>query len=163
ASSVSRIDPATDKVLATIPTETGSGSAPEGVAITPQAVWVAKHEPVGSILKIEPSTSRIVAEIPVGSESRGPGYITAAPGSVWGNAPGEVVRVDPVTDVVQNLTGPCVAHGGYKIATDGVSLWAPNCAPSVGGITRVDSATNALKTVMPGDALSVYNGGLPPG
>jgi HpcH/HpaI aldolase/citrate lyase family len=69
AASVLRIDPATNAVLATISTETGTGSQPCGMEITPQYVWVAKHEPVGSIVKIDPSSNRIVDETRVGEPS----------------------------------------------------------------------------------------------
>jgi YVTN family beta-propeller protein len=157
-SSVSRIDPATKTVLATIPTETGTGSAPCGLAITPQAVWVAKHEPVGSIVKIDPSSNRIADEIPVGMASPvgGPPFIVAADGSVWGNGPGEIVRLDPVSDQVLAQISPCLGAGGFKMATDGVALWASNCDSGLGGISRVDPATNTIKTVVPASALAAY-------
>jgi YVTN family beta-propeller protein len=158
ASSVSRIDTATNTVLATISTETGTGSQPGGVAITPQAVWVAKHEPVGSIVKIDPSTNRIADEIRDSgpSEAGGPPFIVAADGSVWGDGPGAVIRLDPVSDHVIAQIQPCGGNGGFKLATDGVALWASNCAPGLGGISRLDPATNTITTVVPVSALEPY-------
>lgn len=102
ATSISRIDPATNAVLTTIPTETGSGSLPCGMAITPNAVWVAKHEPVGSIVKIDPNSNRIVDEIPLGQPAPvgDPAFLATADASVWGDGPGSVVGLDPVTDKV---------------------------------------------------------------
>jgi YVTN family beta-propeller protein len=156
--SVSRIDPATNSVLATISTETGTASRPGGIAITSQAVWVAKHEPIGSIVKIDPNTNHIVDEIRVGSELPigGPPFIVTADGSVWGNGPGSVVRLDPITDQVLAQIQPCNGRGGFKMATDGVALWASNCALGLGGISQVDPATNTISTVVPVSALAAY-------
>jgi YVTN family beta-propeller protein len=158
ANSVSRIDPTTNAVLATISTETGTGSQPCGLAITPQYVFVAKHEPVGSVVKIDPSTNRMADEIPVGMASPvgGPPFIVTADGSVWGNGPGAVLRLDPVTDKVLAKIEPCRGNGGFKMATDGVALWASNCDTGLGGISRVDPATNTIRTVLPASALAAY-------
>jgi hypothetical protein len=163
ASTITRIDPATNTVLATISTETGTNSAPVGVAFTAQAVWVAKHEPVGTIVKVDPSTNSIVDEIQVGESvpAGGPPFIVAAAGGIWGNGPGSVVRVDPGTDRVLARVTPCLGNGGSKMATDGVALWAANC-DTIGGISRVEPATNTIRTVLPASELAAYITSSPP-
>lgn len=154
---VSRIDPASNAVTASISTDTGTDSLAEGLAITPSAVWVAEHEPVGTILKIDPSTNRVVAQIHLGSvPAGGPPYIIAAAGSVWGTGPSAVYRINPLTDSAQTVNGYCQGTGGYKMATDGVSLWTSNCGDGIG---RVNPATNTLTTLLPANTLRPYKGG----
>ena len=133
-------------------------SLPCGVAITPQAVWVAKHEPIGSIVKVDPTTNHIVDEIPVGQPSPvgGLAFIVAAAGSLWGNGPGEVTRLDPASDQVLANISPCAGNGGFKMATDGAAIWSANCTGGDGGISQVDPAGNTIRTVVPAIALAAY-------
>ena len=62
---VSRIDPQTNGVIATIKV----GSHPDGIALSPSAVWVANSgDP--SVSRIDPATNRVVATIRVGPVGR---------------------------------------------------------------------------------------------
>ena len=140
--SVTRIDPATNAVVATIPV----GEFPTGIALTPGAVWVANHHG-RSLSRIDPTTNAVVATIPVGDATtppeRGPQELAAAGGSVWfkvlESSGGMVERLDPATNSVVAkiaLDGPC------SFGTDGSALWLGCLLHNE--LYQVDLATNAL-------------------
>ena len=136
-----RIDPVTDKVVATIPV----GSGPAGVAVTAGAVWVAdEHD--GAMTRVDPKTNRVVATIPIGGAGDGgPQIMTAGPGGVWVDFPrlGSVVRIDSAT----NKVGLLVPLDG-PVASDGTQVWigvyaVPNGKPKV---VRVDPVSGKVIT-----------------
>jgi len=63
---VSRIDPVSNTVVATI----SVGAEPGGVAVDAHAVWVANADS-GTVSRIDPVSSRVVATITVGAEPSG--------------------------------------------------------------------------------------------
>jgi YVTN family beta-propeller protein len=73
--SVSRVDPTTDAVSATI----NVGQAPFGIASGAGAVWVANQNG-NSVSRIDPSTNRVSATIAVGMLPIG---VAITPGAVW--------------------------------------------------------------------------------
>jgi YVTN family beta-propeller protein len=98
---LSRIDPATNTVVADIPV----GTNPEGIAVTPGAVWVSNHRG-GSIWRIDPETNAVVAKIEVGPTGpSGPKFIQSAFGDLWTSVPnaGVVIRLDPETNAVATI------------------------------------------------------------
>ena len=98
ANSVSRIDPTTNTVVATIPVTLN----PTGIGFGAGSVWVTNHR-AGTISRIDPATNRVVAEIPVGPPgTAGPQLIAAAAGAIWVTVPSAMalVRVDPQTNAV---------------------------------------------------------------
>jgi YVTN family beta-propeller protein len=146
---ITRVDPATNTVAATIPV----GLQPEGIAVSPGAVWVANAGGLAnagpSVSRIDPATNRVVATIRVGPKSdRGAQHMSviASPRAVWvaltnGNS---IVRVDPATNrVVATATipyGPC----GF-LAADETGVWSTGgCGGDV--VARVDARTNRLTT-----------------
>jgi YVTN family beta-propeller protein len=72
---VSRIDPKTNAVVATIPV----GADPFGIAVGEGSVWVANRRGF-SISRIDPRTNEVVASIPIGNRPQG---IAAGHGAVW--------------------------------------------------------------------------------
>jgi YVTN family beta-propeller protein len=72
---VSRIDPRTNAVVATIPV----GADPFGIAVGEGSVWVANRRGF-SISRIDPRTNKVVAAIPVGNRPQG---VAAGAGAVW--------------------------------------------------------------------------------
>jgi len=147
-----RIDPVSDKVVATIPL--GADSAPGGVAVTPGAVWVADHHG-GAISRIDPKTNRVVATIPVGATgAAGPLTMMAGPEGVWVDVPniGQVVRIDPAT----NSVGLSVPLEG-PVASDGKEIWigveaGPNGLPEV---VRIDPVSGKIITAV--DIITAVN------
>jgi YVTN family beta-propeller protein len=72
---VSRIDPKTNAVVATIRV----GADPFGIAVGEGSVWVANRRGF-SISRIDPRTNEVVASIPIGNRPQG---IAAGHGAVW--------------------------------------------------------------------------------
>ena len=86
---VTRIDQATNRVVATIRVERGS----QGLAVGPDAIWVAN--PIGgTVSQIDARTNRVVRRIPVGND---PIAVAVGKGSVWvtNYRDGTVSRIDP--------------------------------------------------------------------
>jgi YVTN family beta-propeller protein len=98
---LSRVDPATNTVVADIPV----GTNPEGIAVTPGAVWVSNHRG-GSIWRIDPETNAVVAKIEVGPTGpSGPKDIQSAFGALWTSIPNAsvVIRLNPETNAVATI------------------------------------------------------------
>jgi virginiamycin B lyase len=72
---VSRIDPATDSIVATIPV----GLDPFGIAVREGDVWVANRTSF-TVSRIDPRTNGVVATIQIGNRPQG---IAAGNGAVW--------------------------------------------------------------------------------
>jgi YVTN family beta-propeller protein len=157
---VTRIDPATNTVAATIPV----GPQPQGIAVSPGAVWVANAGGFAdaggpSVSRIDPVTNRVVATIPVGPKGACCAQHTdliASPRAVWvalanGNS---IVRIDPATNRVVATARVGYPPCGY-LAADRTGVWFTDpCSggtPSVqkaapDAVARVDSGTNKLTT-----------------
>jgi YVTN family beta-propeller protein len=138
-----RVDPATDKVVASIPV----GLQPEGVAVTAGAVWVA-DEHSEAVTRVDPATNTVVATIPIGPAGpAGPQIMTAGPNGVFVDVPNmsSVVRIDPATNTVglwSPLEGP--------VASDGTQVWigveaGPHGLPEV---VRIDPVTGKVITAV---------------
>jgi len=72
---VTRIDPRTNSVEATIPI----GGDPAGIALGEGAIWIADPG-TRSVVRVDPKKNRVVARIRVGARPRG---IAVGDGSVW--------------------------------------------------------------------------------
>lgn len=94
AGKVSRIDPATNTVIATITVSPGTWYLAFGF----DAVWVVSSES-GTIQKIDPATNAVVKTTKLGKE---PAFLTAGEGAVWVQEQGDgtVARIDPATGEV---------------------------------------------------------------
>lgn len=88
---VSRIDPATNKVVAKIKVSAGTHYLTFGY----DAVWAVSSESK-TIQRIDPATNTVVKTTALGKE---PGFLTAGVGAVWVQEQGDgtVARIDPVT------------------------------------------------------------------
>jgi YVTN family beta-propeller protein len=157
---VSRLDAATNEVVATVPTpgtgDYGSAAVGEG------AVWVTTS--LGSLYRIDPSTNEVVATIEVGES---PTSVTVGGGSVWVSraaaGPGDIVRVDPRTNEVAGAPirvgegpGPALfLDGTLWVTTTGLIVGEASVELEPGGpsLVRVDPATG---TVTPVDGPAVW-------
>jgi YVTN family beta-propeller protein len=155
---VTRIDPATNAVTATIRV----GPQPEGIAVSPGAVWVANAGGLAdaggpSVSRIDPATSRVVKTIPIGPKSACCAQHTnliASARAVWvalanGN---RIVHIDPATNRVVATARVEYPPCGF-LAADGTGVWFTD--PCSGGtpsavkappdaVARVDSHTIRL-------------------
>jgi virginiamycin B lyase len=131
--SVSRIDPATNQVVATIPV----GRAPSGLAVGAGAVWVSRRSDA-AVVRIDPATNQVMATIPAG---RAPGAMTVAGGVVWVALPERGLgRIDPASNRVTVVRVPRCCAG--ELAAGEGALWVANHVD--GTLVRVDPATGAV-------------------
>ena len=141
---VTRVDPATNTVTATIPV----GPQPQGIAVSPGAVWVA-NAGGPSVSRIDPATNRVVATIRVGPKRdccAEHTSVIASPRAVWvALANGKsIVHVDPATNSIVATTRTAYPPCGI-LAADKTGVWSTGA--SCGDVVaRVDSRTNSLTT-----------------
>jgi DNA-binding beta-propeller fold protein YncE len=168
---VSRIDPATNRLVATVrvgdPQQlqaracapgsvhsfmydtllTRRCDLPSSVAGDARSVWAADNGS-GGLVRIDPATNRIVQRIALNTDvfSIALGY-----GSLWVTAyfndPHEVLRVDPVSGQVLATISNLPLQGGTGIAAGEGAVWvACTYAQSV---VRIDPTTNRISDVIP--------------
>ena len=138
ADDVLRIDPATNKVVATITVGSGAG----GVAIGDGSVWVANGQG-NTISRIDPATNKVVATIRVGGEVTS---VAISSGAVWAADYGdsELVRIDPATNrVVANVPN---LIGVDDVSVGAGSTWVAARSDTTHGLTRVSTASNQVQT-----------------
>jgi YVTN family beta-propeller protein len=140
---VVRIDPSTNKIVATIAT----GGAPTNFYATADTLWVGSNDAAGqNVFRIDPATNTSTA-VPVGHAA--PSGIVATAGAIWiAASDDELIRLDPATNgVVATVKLGKGAQQG-DVAPDG-TIWVPNLQSNT--ISVVDPATNAVvRTVKTG-------------
>lgn len=159
--SVVRMNLHDGSTIARIPIPTNGVDA--GLAAGAGSIWLA---PTGGseLLRIDPSSSRIVARIHLGVASAGRisplgGGVAFAAGRIWvsrdSDGPrGDVVSVDPTTDravatPIKVGSGPgAVAAGNGSIWVDNTSVVAGNTTPSrvYPAVSRIDPQTRRAST-----------------
>ena len=92
--------------------------SPWGVAITPDAIWVAGGEP-GAIQRVDTVTG-VICEV---ASAQRPFLAVAGRSYVWisDNLAGGLIRIDPRDDSV--FVTPSVAAGPWAIAAGDATLW----------------------------------------
>lgn len=89
ANTVSRIDPATDKVIATVQLP---GAAPTGVLVTADGVWVAGYQ-TNALYRIDPSTNTVLGTLTLPGPGQG---IVSVGGHLWVTvSTGDLVEIAP--------------------------------------------------------------------
>ncbi len=152
SSSVSRIDPQTNRVVATIPFHVPHGLA--AITVGGGSVWVVTRRTMpgnGEVARIDPRTNKIAATIPVGNYTLdgkvGEGslwVVNAAPGS---GGPGTVSRIDLKTNrVVATIT---VGRYPVKLVVGGGAIWVSNIGDET--ISRISPQTNQVVNTIPID------------
>jgi Repeat of unknown function (DUF6923) len=167
-----RIDPATDAIVATIPLPESEWPE-QNVAVGGGSVWVTvpspdtlRHPELDSLLRIDPTTNRIVARISVGHSPIG---IAVTPSAVWtanhrsdwpsdGSPTGEfyVSRIDVASNsetarvLVETRTTPGAdwdhfCCGPSFVTAAAGALWVTDPVGYGNGmVVRVDPVTNAV-------------------
>ena len=135
---LSKIDPASNRVLASIPLDIGGNAGPEAIAYGDGALWVTVTGDAGSLLRVDPATGQTVATFPMGS----PAAVATSPGAVWvtSHQGGTVTRVDPVTNSVSATI--MLEPGLWGLAYGEGAIWVAN--PERDTVSRIDPATNAV-------------------
>jgi YVTN family beta-propeller protein len=139
-SSVTRIDPATDKVVARMDV-----AHPEGVLPVGSNLWVANHHE-GTLTVIDARTNEPTGTIMLGTAgSNGPHELAAGAGSIWVNEANEnqVVRLTPDGKVLAKIAVPGeFGDCGGILATTG-AVWVTGCHET-SDIVRIDPTSNAV-------------------
>jgi hypothetical protein len=146
------------------------GSPPPESAISAQvtaadgSIWITSGSGGAGVSRIDPSTDRVAAVIPVGGPALG---IAASADRIWvtrtSGTNGHVLRIDPRTN---RVAGPAIAvgPGPNQLAYVVGSMWVQDSSPL--GVMRIDPATgrtttpivlaNALKYSFPGAIATGY-------
>ncbi|HEU0293378.1 MAG TPA: hypothetical protein VFR47_11620 [Anaerolineales bacterium] len=134
---VSRIDPQSGEVLATIKVSRG----PMSVAFTPEAVWVVNFGMSGdTVVRIDPQTNQLAGD-PI-QTGRAPLSLALEEGSLWvaNHDAHTITRVDLATNqVLANITVPSEPH---RVAYGEGAVWVANW--HVNSVTRIDPQTNQV-------------------
>ncbi len=132
---LSKIDPATNKVVAEVTVPAGSA----GVTYGEGYVWVTS--PMANMLTgVDPKANKVVYSVEVGP---GPRFVTSGAGSAWtlNQGDGTVSRVDAKTGkLIKNIDVGVPGTGG-ELAFGAGHVWAT--ATEI-PITEIDPATNAV-------------------
>jgi YVTN family beta-propeller protein len=149
ADAVGLIDPETNTIVG----EMHVGPSPSGVAISPEAAWVANTDG-DSVSRIDTPERTVVDTISVG---RSPGAIAACEGAVWvaNSRDGTVTRIDPGSD--QPVDTIPVGTDPSGIACAAGKIWVANSGD--GTITSIDPAHNTPAPPLPIAASQLAAGG----
>ena len=148
-STLVRVDPLKNEVIAKITVATGSYA----VAFGEDALWITSTDR-NLLTRVDPSTNKVVETIPVGKSPR---FLTVGFGSVWtlNQGDGSITRVDAKTNKVLATIEAGISGGGGEIAAGEGSVWATVLKTP---ITRIDPKTNTVAqqfTGPGGDAIRV--------
>jgi streptogramin lyase len=166
---VSRIDPGSDRVVATIPLPR-PGRRPEAIAIGAGMVWVAAS--TGIVWRIDPARNQVVGKVDTGRLLYKPISLAVQDDAVWvvccanaapGRHPdGKLIRIDPVGGRVAARIA--VRGDPFAVAADPQSVWV---ATAQGPAERVDRVANRVAAVIPAggplggtQAVAVGHGGV---
>jgi YVTN family beta-propeller protein len=115
---VSRIDSQTGEVVANIDVQ----GAPLGIAVDESsgAVWVANKR----LMRVDPETNRVVAEIPIPKDAMPSGVdsVAVGEGAVWVSSNDKLVKVDPETNEVASMVS--VGAHNAQVVFYGGRVWA---------------------------------------
>ena len=140
--SVSRLDPKTNTVTATIPV----GKAPcSGVAAGFGSLWVPNCGD-NTMSRVDLKSEKVIATIKT-TIGNSEGSIVAGAGSVWlmTDAKGTLARFDPATNAV--VAEIYVASGSYGLAFGEDAVWVTSTEHST--VARVDPRTNLVVETIP--------------
>ena len=123
---------------------TGDGQLTAGAG----SIWVASSAS-SEVVRIDPSTNRVIARINLGAQATG-GGIAYAGGRIWvsgdAHAHGTLVVIDPQTD---RLTGPpvTVGTGPATLAAAFGAVWVQNTSQPYWAMSRVDLSTHVVSSL----------------
>jgi YVTN family beta-propeller protein len=135
--SVTRVDPKTNRVVATIPIGPPGPAGPQIMTAGPGGVWVDVDN-MDEVVRIDAATNSVGLRVPLD------GPVASDGKEVWIgvdsglNGLAEVVRIDPVSGkVITKVYLDTEGIGGLAIGFG--SVWVTS-----GGLTRIDAATGRV-------------------
>jgi YVTN family beta-propeller protein len=145
---VSRIDPLTNSVTATIPV----GNSPVAIVGGFGSVWVS-NDSDGKVARIDPATNQVSATIQTQAAAFG---LTVGAGSVWvtycgcNGSEGIVSRIDPLTNSVVAAV-PVGLNPGF-VSYGGAYVWVAVDGDT--SLVQIDPSTNSVRKRIPVGAKS---------
>jgi YVTN family beta-propeller protein len=134
---VSRVDPESGEIIATIKVSRG----PMSLVFTPESVWVVNFGMSGdTVVRIDPQTNQLAGD-PI-QTGRAPLSLTIGEGSAWvaNHDAHTITRIDLATNqVVANITVPSEPH---RVAYGEGAVWVADF--HVNSVTRIDPQTNQI-------------------
>jgi streptogramin lyase len=131
---LSRLDPATGKLLATLHVVV----TPESVTVGSGSVWVAQATRV-DLLRIDARANRITHRIPLGGTATA---VTTGDGSVWALTPSQnkLWRIDPRTNAVTAAID--VGAAPSTVVGDDSDVWV--ASEATGTLNRIDPRNDRI-------------------
>ncbi|HMG85660.1 MAG TPA: PQQ-binding-like beta-propeller repeat protein [Terracidiphilus sp.] len=139
---LTRIDPATNRIVATIRIPAGSFNP----LFAAGAVWVSSNAG-NALIRVDPATNNVLSSTPVGPKPR---FLTFGAGSIWvlNQGDGTVSRVGAKTGkLLASIPAGIPGHGG-EITFGAGSVWATETEFP---LTRIDVKTNKVVAQWHGD------------
>ncbi|HEV2238800.1 MAG TPA: YncE family protein, partial [Ktedonobacterales bacterium] len=108
-------------------------------------IWV-RNADTGDLMRIDPSTNKLVADIPVG---RGPGGVALGEGTVWAvSSLGAVSEIDPRTNtVVATITVGQPVNAPKSLAVSPGAVWVADF--STNSLIRIDPQSHQVVATIP--------------
>jgi virginiamycin B lyase len=154
---ISRIDPRTAKVVATIELAVDDLAVESSLAAGEGGVWALSSGSDAKLLKIDPQTNKVAATYPAPA---GSAAIRAAFGALWvTNDDGTLLRLDPEDGSV--ITKIRVGTGPRFLAVGEGGVWVLNQAD--GSVSHVDPETNKVVATISVDGSAVDGGDIATG
>jgi len=134
-STLVRIDPAKNAVIASIQLPSGS----ENPLFSDGFVWISSYEH-NELLKVDPASASVVATIAIGPKPR---FLTTGAGSIWtlNQGDGTISRVDEATGKLVATIACGIPGGGGEITFGAGHIWATMFDFP---ITEIDPADNKV-------------------
>lgn len=138
---VTRIDPATNTIAATITVGARCDQCGGNIAVGDGAVWVDETMD-NTVTRIDPRTNKVVATINANGPSQGQTWLSVTPGAVWVGDyyAGVVSRIDPQTNTVAAAPALSSEPGAIDISYGAGSLWLCDYHRTP-GLLRLDPTT----------------------
>ena len=157
--SVSKIDPATMRVVDVIPVGADDFAGPQWIVSGAGSIWTNVNSLPNVVVRIDPRTDRILATIPAPSACA---QLAADSTGVWGaggddgSCPPGISRIDPRTNSVTATFDEVGAPDA--VALDDGSLWYGTTTTHELG--RIDTRTNTVVSLLtlPGPAFNMTAG-----
>ncbi len=135
---VARIDPSTNRVVATIK----AGSVSPSVAFEDGALWLISEDDQ-SLRRIDPATNRVVATIPLHAGPAGPFLLSVTDGALWVTGDELIAKIDTSTNTISERV--LAAEGWYGgLAAQGGDLWVARFA-SISSIGSYEPDSHVLR------------------
>jgi YVTN family beta-propeller protein len=132
---LSRLDPATGKVIANIKVKPKSYA----VVVADHSAWISNSAD-SSVMRVDTLTNKVVADIPVHPSPR---FLAAGEGSIWvlSQGDGTLTRIDPTTNLVSATIEVGVPGPGGDLWVDDGLVWVSGEGVP---ISIIDPKTNTL-------------------